>query len=110
MEALGQDTMKRHKFWIVGIKEENQKKGTKNIFNKVREDGPNLEKKIPTLVQETYTIPTKQDQKTIPLLHIIIKKLKTENKKGIENWKRERPSHLSSQFLQNKNWFFNRTF
>jgi hypothetical protein len=59
------DTIKRPNLRIMGIEEgeEVQAKGMCNIFNKIiKENFPNLEKTIPTQVQEASRTPNRPDQ------------------------------------------------
>jgi hypothetical protein len=59
------DSIKRPNLKIMGIEEEKeeQEKGMRNIFNKIiTENFPNLEKTMPTQVQETSRTPNRPDQ------------------------------------------------
>jgi hypothetical protein len=63
------DSIQRPNLRIMGIEEgeEVQAKGIHNIFNKITEKFPNLEKVMPIQVQEASRIPNRLDQnKTSP--------------------------------------------
>jgi hypothetical protein len=76
-------SIKRPNLRILGIEEgeEVQAKGIHNIFNKiVTENFPNLEKTMPTQVQEASRIPNRLDQNRTTPQHMIIKTTSTENR------------------------------
>ena len=60
-----QDTMRRPNLKIIGIEEseDSQLKGPVNIFNKIKENFPNLKKEMPMNIQEAYRTPNRLDQK-----------------------------------------------
>jgi hypothetical protein len=69
---------------IVGIdeKEDFQRKGPVNIFNKIiEEDFPNQKKEMAMNTKEAYRTPNRLDQKRNSSLYIIIKKPNTVKKK-----------------------------
>jgi hypothetical protein len=79
-------SIKRPNLRILGIEEgeEVQAKGIHNIFNKiVTENFPNLEKTMPTQVQEASRIPNRLDQNRTTPQHMIIKTTSTENRERI---------------------------
>ena len=58
--------MRRHNLMITGIeeKEVSQLKGPVNIFKKIiKENFPNLKKKMPMNIQEAYRTPNRLNQK-----------------------------------------------
>jgi hypothetical protein len=62
-----------------------------NIFNKIiTENFPNLQKTMPTQIQETSRTPNKPDQNRTTPQHIIIKTTSTETRKRILNAVREK--------------------
>jgi hypothetical protein len=76
------DSIKRPNLRIMGIEEgeEVQTKGIHNIFNKITENFPNLEKSMPIQVQEASRTPNRPDQNRATPWHIIIKTTSTENR------------------------------
>jgi hypothetical protein len=61
-----------------------QLRGPVNIFNKsIEENSPNLKRKIPMNIQETYRTPNSLDQKRNSSCHIIIKTPSAQNKERI---------------------------
>jgi hypothetical protein len=68
-----------------------QPKGICNIFNKIITDNfPNLEKAMPTQVQEASRTPNRLDQNRTTPQHIIIKTTSTEDRERILKTVRER--------------------
>jgi hypothetical protein len=62
-----------------------------NIFNKITENFPNLEKTMPIQVQEVSRTPNRPDQNGTAPQHTIIKTISTETtEKNTEGCKRER--------------------
>ena len=79
-----QDKMRRPNLRILGIEESGylQSKWPVNIFNKIiKENFPNLKKKMPMNIQETYRTPNGLDQKRISSCHIIVKTSNAQRKK-----------------------------
>jgi hypothetical protein len=75
--------MRRPNLRIIGV-EDSQLKGPVNIFNKIIEENfPNLEKEMPTNIQEAYRTSNRQDQKTNSSSHIIVKTPNAHNKEKI---------------------------
>jgi hypothetical protein len=71
--------------------EEVQAKGICNIFNKIIiENFPNLEKTMPTQVQEASRTSNRLDQNRTTPQHIIIKTKSTENRERILKTVREK--------------------
>jgi hypothetical protein len=60
--------MRRPNLRIIGIEESEdfQHKGPVNIFKKIIENFPNLNKEMPMNIQEAYRTPNRLDQKEIP--------------------------------------------
>jgi hypothetical protein len=74
--------MKGPKLRTIGIVEgeDSQLKSPENIVSKIREENfPNLRKKMPINIQETYRTPNKVYQKRKFSHHIIIKTLNIQN-------------------------------
>jgi chromosome segregation ATPase len=87
------NSIKRPYLRIMGIKEreEVQAKGIHNIFNKViTENFPNLEKTMPSQVQEASRTPKRLDQNRTTPRHIITKTTSTENRERILKTVREK--------------------
>jgi hypothetical protein len=76
------DSIKRPNLRIMDIEEgkEVQAKGIYNIFNKITENFPNLEKVLPNKVQEASRTPNRLD-KIDPPHNIIMKTTSTEIEK-----------------------------
>jgi hypothetical protein len=96
------DTMKKPNLQIMGVEgEETQTKGTDNLFTRIGESFPNLEKERVTQVQEAYRTPKCQDQKRNTPRYIIIKTISTQNKERIlKLQKREEKSHIKANPLE----------
>jgi predicted nuclease with TOPRIM domain len=72
------DSIKRPNMRIMGIEEEEvQAKGIHNIFNKITENFPNLEKTVPIQVQKASRTPNRLDQNRANSQHIIFKTTST---------------------------------
>jgi hypothetical protein len=74
------DSIKRSNLGIMGIEEveEVEAKGLCNIFNKIIENFPNLEKKLPIQIQEASKTPNRLDKNTTSPQHIIFKTTTTQ--------------------------------
>ena len=101
--------MRRPNLRIIGIDENEdfQLKGPANIFNKIiKENFPNLKKKMPMNTQEAYRTPNRLDQKRNSSRHIIIRTTNALNKERILKAVREkgqvtykgRPIRISPDF------------
>jgi hypothetical protein len=77
----------------MGIEEEVQAKGIHNIFNKIIENFPNLEKVFSIQVQEVSRTPNRLDQNRTSPRHIIIKTTSTENRERILKAVREKKTN-----------------
>jgi hypothetical protein len=79
------DSIKRPNLRIMGIEEgeEVQAKGIHNIFNKITENSPNLQKVLLIQVQEAFRTPNRLDQNRTSPQHIFIKTISTENRERI---------------------------
>jgi hypothetical protein len=79
------DPIKRQHLRIMDIEEgeEVQAKRMPNIFNKITENFPNLEKTMPIQVQEASRTPNRLDQNRTTSQHIIIKTTSTETRERI---------------------------
>jgi hypothetical protein len=76
---------------IIEIREQDSHfKRSENVFNKIKENFPNLKKKMAVHVQETYKIPNRLDQKRKSSCHIIIKTLNAQKKERILKSVREK--------------------
>jgi chromosome segregation ATPase len=76
-------------------REEVQAKGIHNIFNKIiTENFPNLEKIMPTQVQEASRTPNRLDQNRTTPQHIITKTTSTRQIKYTEGCKREKTNNI----------------
>jgi chromosome segregation ATPase len=79
-----QETMRRPNLRIISIdeKEDFQRKGPVNIFNKIIDETfPNLKKEMPMNIQEAYLTPNSLDQKRNSSRHKIIKTPNRKTKK-----------------------------
>jgi hypothetical protein len=88
-----QDTMRKQNLRIIGIdqKEDFQLKGPVNIFNKIMEENShNLNKEMPTNIQEAYRTLNSLDQKRNSSHHIIIKTPNAQNKERVLKAVREK--------------------
>ena len=76
------DNIKHTNIQIIGVPEEEQKKGYENIFDEIIvENFPNMEKEIVSQVQEAQRVPYRiSPRKNMPR-HILIKLTKTKPKK-----------------------------
>jgi hypothetical protein len=61
-----------------------------NIFNRIIENFPNLEKTMPIQVQESSRTPNRLDQNRTTSQHIIIKTISTETRERILKAQREK--------------------
>jgi hypothetical protein len=84
-----------------------QAKGMHNIFNKITENFPNLEKSMPVQIQEASRTPNRLDQNRTTPQHIITKTTSTESRERILKAKREKTNNIQWQTHQNHR-FFNR--
>jgi hypothetical protein len=76
--------VRRPNLSIIGIEESEdaQLKGPVNIFNKlIKENIPNLWKKVPINIQEAYGTPNRLDQKINSSHHILVKTPNAQRKK-----------------------------
>jgi hypothetical protein len=90
--------MRRPDLRIIGIEESEdfQCKGPVNVFNKIIEENfSNLNKEMPTNIQEAYRNPNRLDQKRNSSHHIIIKTSNAQNKERIlKEVKEKRSSNI----------------
>ena len=84
--------MKHNNIRIIGIPEtEEEDQRIKNVFEKVMmENFPNLMREKVTQIQETQRVPSKRNQKSPTLIHIIIKMAKFQDKERILKAAREK--------------------
>ena len=76
------DKIKCTNIQIIGVPEEEQKKGYENIFDEIIvENFPNREKEIVSQVQEAQRVPYRIDPRKNMPRHILIKLTKTINTK-----------------------------
>jgi hypothetical protein len=88
--------------------EEVQAKGMRNIFNKITENFPNLEKSIPIQMQEASRTPNRPNENTTTPWHIIIKTTSTETRERILKAIREKTNNIQRQTHQNHSRLLNR--
>ena len=85
------DHMKHTNIQIIGVPEEEKKKGYKKIFKEiVVENFPNMEKEIVNQVQEAQRIPYRINSRGNMPRHILIKLIKTKHKERILKAAREK--------------------
>ena len=99
------DNIKCTNIWIIGVPEEEKKKGYEKIFEEITvENFPNMEKEIVNQVQEAQTVPYRINQRRNMPRHILIKLTKTKHKERILKAAREKqqvtytgnPIHLTA--------------
>ena len=102
------DHMKHTNIQIIGVPEEEKKKGYKKIFKEiVVENFPNMEKEIVNQVQEAQSIPYRINPRRNMPRHILMKLTKTKHKEIILKPAREKqeityrgnPIHLTADLL-----------
>ena len=77
--------------WIIGVPEEEKKKGYEKIFEEIIvENFPNMEKEIVNQVQEVQRAPYRVNPKRNMPRHMPIKLTKSKHKKRILNASREK--------------------
>jgi hypothetical protein len=103
------DSIKRPNLRIMGIEEgeEVQAKGMHNIFKKIIENFPNIEKSIPIEMQEASRTPNRPDQNTTTPRHIIIK-TSTETRERILKAIKEKKQRTYKITHQNNSRLLNR--
>ena len=78
------DNIKHTNIWIIGVPEEEKKKGYEKIFEEIIvESFPNMGKEIANQVQEAQKVPYRINPRRNMLRHIPIKLTKTKNKEWI---------------------------
>ena len=76
------DNIKSTNIWIIGIPEEEKKKGYEKIFEEIIvENFPNMEKEIVNQVQEAQRVPYRINPRRNMSRHTLIKLTKTKKKK-----------------------------
>ena len=87
-----QDNIKRHKIWIIGVpEEEDKKKDHEKILEEIIvENFPKMGKEIITQVQETQRVPKRINPKWNTPRHILIKLTKIKHKEQILRAAREK--------------------
>ena len=102
------DNIKHTNILIIGVPEEEKKKGYKKIFEEIiLENFPNMEKEIVIQVQETQRVPYRISPRRNMPRHILIKLTKTKHKERILKAAREKqqvtykgnPICLTADFL-----------
>ena len=85
------DNIKHTNIWIIGVPEEEKKKGYEKIFEEIIvENSPNMEKKIVNQVQEAQKVPYRINPRRNTPSHILIKLTKTKHKERILKAAREK--------------------
>ena len=78
------DNVKRPNIWIIGVPEEDKKKGYEKILEEITiENFPKLEKEIVTQVQETQRVPNRINPRQNTPKHILIQLTKVKHKEQI---------------------------
>ena len=78
------DNIRHTNFWIIGVPEEEKKKGYEKIFEEIIvENFPNTEKEIVIQVQETQRVPYKINPRRNTPRHILFKLTKTQHEERI---------------------------
>ena len=85
------DNIKRTNIRIIGVPEEEKKKGYEKIFEEIIvENFPNMEKEIVSQVQEAQRVPCRINPRRNMPRHILIKLTKTKHKERILKAAREK--------------------
>ena len=85
------DNIKCTNIQIIGVPEEEQKKGYENIFDEIIvENFPNMEKEIVNQGQEAQRVPYRANLRRNTLRHILIKLTKIKHKERILKAAREK--------------------
>ena len=85
------DNIKHTNIRIIGVPEEEKKKGCEKIFEEIIvENFPNLEKEIVKQVQEAQGVPFRINPRKNTSRHILIKLTKTKHKERILKAAREK--------------------
>ena len=92
------DNIKCTNIGIIGVPEEEKKKGYEKFFEKIiAENFPNMEKEIVNQVQEAQRVPYRiNTRRNIPR-HTLIKLTKTKHKKNIKSSKGEATSNIQGK-------------
>ena len=78
------DNIKHNNIRIIGVPEEEKKKGTEKIFEEIIvENFPNMGKEIATKVQEAQRVPYRINPRRNTLRHIVIKLAKIKEKEKL---------------------------
>ena len=92
------DHIKCTNIQIIGVPEEEKKKGYEKIFEEITvENFPNMEKEIVKKVQETQRVPYRINPRRNMPRHILIKQTKTKHKENIKNSKGEATSNIQGK-------------
>ena len=92
------DNIKHTNILIIGVPEEEKKKGYKKIFEEIiLENFPNMEKEIVIQVQETQRVPYRINPRRNKPRHILIKLTKTKHKENIKSSKGEATSNIQGK-------------
>ena len=91
-----QDNFKSSNIWIIGVPEgEEEEQEIENLFEKIMENFPNLEKEIDFQeVQEAQRVPKKLDPRKHTPRHIIITLAKIKDKERMLKASRGKESYL----------------
>ena len=74
------DNVKLHNIWIIGVPEEDKKKGHEKILKEIIvENFPKMGKEIITQVQETQGVPNRKNSRQNTPRHILIKLTKIKH-------------------------------
>ena len=92
------DHIKCTNIQIIGVPEEEKKKGYEKIFKEIIvENFPNMEKEIVNQVQEAQRIPYRINPRRNMPRHILIKLTKTKHKENIKSSKGEATSNIQGK-------------
>ena len=85
------DNVKHSNIWIIGVPEEDKKKGHKELLEEIIvENFPKMGKEIATQVQETLRVPNRTNQRWNTPRHKLIKLMKVKHKEKILKATREK--------------------
>ena len=94
------DLIKCINIWIIGVPEEEKKKGYEKIFEEIIvENFPNMEKKIVNQLQEAQRVPYRLSPRRNTPRHILIKLTKTKHKKNVKSSKGKAKSNIQGNTI-----------
>ena len=103
------DNVKCPNIWIIGVPEEDKKKGHEKILEEIIvENFPKMGKEIATQIQETQRVPNRINPKQNTTRHILIKLTKIKHKEQILKVAKEKQQITQGDSRKDNSWSFNR--